>query len=119
VCVLIVVGGTLLNKQGATKMTIEISVLVGIVSVAFAIYFGIKSSRRTDAKDVEDRATKNAEINFKLDNISSNVSDIKYDISATRKKVDEIDKRVIVVEQSSKSAHHRLDRLEGRDERDA
>lgn len=97
-------------------MTIEITILVSIVSVAFAIYFGLKSNRRSDVKDIEDRATRNAEINFKLDTISSNVNDIKYDISVTRKKVDEIDKRLVIVEQSTKSAHHRIDRIEGKED---
>ena len=97
-------------------MTIEITILVSVVSVAFAIYFGLKSNRREDVKVIEERATKNAEINYKLDAISGTVNDIKYDISATRKKVEDIDKRLVIVEQSSKSAHHRIDRLEEKEE---
>lgn len=97
-------------------MTIEITILISVVSVAFAIYFGLKSNRRSDVQDIKNEATKNAEINFKLDSISSVVNDIKYDISAMRKKVDDIDKRLVVVEQSAKSAHHRIDRMEGKDE---
>lgn len=97
-------------------MTIEITILISVVSVAFAIYFGLKSSRRNDTKDIEERATNNATINVKLDNISNTVNDIKYDISETRKKVAEIDKRVVIVEQSTKSAHHRIDRVEGKNE---
>ena len=97
-------------------MTIEITILISVVSVAFAIYFGLKSNRRSDVQDIKNEATKNAEINFKLDSISSGVNDIKYDISAMRKKVDDIDKRLVVVEQSAKSAHHRIDRMEGKDE---
>lgn len=97
-------------------MTIEITILVSLVSVAFAIFFGLKSNRREDVKVIEERATRNAEINYKLDSISNNVNDIKYDISATRKKVEDIDKRLVIVEQSSKSAHHRIDRLEGKEE---
>ncbi len=97
-------------------MTVEISMLISMVSVAFAIYFGLKSNRRTDVKDIEEKAARDAKINIKLDDISSDVKDIKYDISATNKKVEEIDKRVVVVEQAAKSAHHRIDRLEGREE---
>lgn len=97
-------------------MTIEISMLISMVSVAFAIYFGLKSNRRTDVKDIEEKAARDAKINIKLDDISSDVKDIKYDISATNKKVEEIDKRVVVVEQATKSAHHRIDRLEGKEE---
>lgn len=94
-------------------MTIEISILVGIVSVAFAIYFGLKSNRRNDVKDIEEKATRDATIMVKLDAISVDVKDIKEDMSNINKKVDEIDKRVVIVEQSTKSAHKRLDNIVG------
>jgi peptidoglycan hydrolase CwlO-like protein len=100
-------------------MTIEVSLLVGIVSVAFAVYFGLKSNRRNDVKDIEDRAANNAKVNMKLDNISQNVNDIKYDISATKKEVRDLTERVVTVEQSTKSAHHRLDDFLGKVDKDA
>ncbi|MBO7734716.1 MAG: hypothetical protein J6S67_19305 [Methanobrevibacter sp.] len=100
-------------------MTTYITIIISAVSVSAAIYFGLKSSRRNDVKDIEEKATRDAVINVKLDDISSDVKDIKFDISATNKKVEEIDKRVVVVEQSAKSAHHRIDRLEGKETRDA
>ena len=95
-------------------MTIEVSLLVGIVSVAFAVYFGLKSNRRNDVKDIEDRAANNAKVNMKLDNISQTVNDIKYDISTTKKEVRDLTERVVSVEQSTKSAHHRLDDFLGK-----
>lgn len=97
-------------------MTIEISVLVGIVSVAFAVYFGLKSNRRNDVKDIEEKAARDTKINIKLDDISSDVKDIKQDLSTMSKRVDEIDKRVVIVEQSTKSAHKRLDGIIGQKE---
>jgi peptidoglycan hydrolase CwlO-like protein len=90
-------------------MTIEITIVISAVSVAYAIYFGLKSNRRNDIKDIEERAANNAKVNMKLDNISVAVNDIKYDISATKKEVKELTERVVSVEQSAKSAHHRLD----------
>lgn len=98
-------------------MTIGLTTLLTIVSVSAAVYFGIKSSRRNDTKDIEERAANNAKINLKLDTISGTVNDIKYDISATRKQVEDIDKRLVITEQSTKAAHHRLDKMEGREER--
>lgn len=111
----LVVGGTLKISE-VNQMTIEVTILISVISVAFAIFFGIKSNRREDVKIIEERATKNAEINYKLDTISGNVNDIKYDVSATRQKVEDMDKRLVIVEQSAKSAHHRIDRLEGKEE---
>lgn len=48
-------------------MTIEITILVSVVSVCAALFFGLKSAKRADVTDIEERAKKNAEINFKLD----------------------------------------------------
>lgn len=93
-------------------MSIEIATVISIVSVAFAIYFGLKNAKRDDSKDIKDRATADAIVNVKLDNISSVVNDIKYDISDTKKQVVEIDKKLVAVEASVKSAHHRIDNME-------
>lgn len=95
-------------------MTIEITLLISAVSVAFAIYFGLKSNRRSDVKEIEERVANNTKVNMKLDNVLNVVNDIKYDISATKKEVQELDRRLVIVEQSTKSAHHRLDDYIGR-----
>nr|DAI88282.1 MAG TPA: hypothetical protein [Caudoviricetes sp.] len=97
-------------------MTIEISILVSVVAAAFAIYFGLKNSRKSDTKDIEERVARDTKINIKLDDIAGDVKDVKYDISSVKKKVDDIDRRLVIVEQSTKSAHHRLDRFEGRED---
>lgn len=97
-------------------MTIEVTILVSVVSVCFAVYFGLKSSRRNDIKDIQEKAERDTRINIKLDDISGDVKDVKYDISSVKKKVDEIDRRLLIVEQSVKSAHHRIDRIEGKEE---
>ena len=95
-------------------MSIEISLLLTGISVAFAIFFGLKSNRRNDVKDIEERAANNAKVNMKLDTISVAVNDIKYDITATRNEVKDLRERVVSVEQSTKSAHHRLDDFFGK-----
>lgn len=103
-------------------MTIEISTLISIfalfvtaVSVAFAIYSGIKNGKRNDTSDIERKAAETATINVKLDQIGGDVRDIKYDMTATKKDVQALTERMITVEQSTKSAHHRLDAVEGKE----
>lgn len=97
-------------------MTIEVTILISVVSVCFAIYFGLKSNRRNDIKDIQEKAERDTRINIKLDDISGDVKDVKYDISSVKKKIEDVDKRLLVVEQSTKSAHHRIDRIEGKEE---
>lgn len=94
-------------------MTIEISLLIGILGCASAIYFGLKNNRRNDVSDIKADAVQEATVNVKLDEIGRDVKDIKYDMSKTKEKVDSIDKRLIIVEQSTKSAHKRLDGITG------
>ena len=55
--------------------------IISFLSFCFAVWVGLKGSKRTDTKDVEERAKENAAINYKLDEISRNTSDIKSDIS--------------------------------------
>ncbi|MBQ0111764.1 MAG: hypothetical protein KBT03_01420 [Bacteroidales bacterium] len=93
-------------------MTIEVALLISVVSCAFAIYFGLKANKHTDTQDIQRRAAETATTNAKLDNITQTVNDIKYDISATRKEVQVLNERVVTVEQSVKSEHKRLDRIE-------
>lgn len=93
-------------------MTIEVALLISIVSLSASIYFGLKNSKRGDRADIEAKAVETATINVKLDNIGSDVKDIKYDISAVKTDVKNLTERMVVVEQSTKSAHHRLDGIE-------
>lgn len=90
-------------------MSIEVTLLISIIALASSIYFGLKGSKRNDTKDIEARAANNATVNIKLDAINGTVNDIKYDVSATKKEVADIKERLIIVEQSVKSAHHRID----------
>jgi septal ring factor EnvC (AmiA/AmiB activator) len=93
-------------------MTIELAVLLSIVSVAFSVYFGLKNNRRSDTKDIEDRVRQDTIINTKLDSISQTMQDIKADIASMHNEINSHNDRLIIVEQSVKSAHHRLDTIE-------
>lgn len=95
-----------------------IAVMISLISTAAAIFFGYKSSRRDDTSDVEKKAMEMATINVKLDQIGLDVKDIKYDITAVKQDVIGLTERMIVVEQSTKSAHHRLDGITGKEERE-
>lgn len=96
-------------------MSVELALTVSIVSVAFSVYFGMKNSKRTDTKDIEERVKRDTIVNTKLDEIGNNVKNIKDDVSTVRQDIQNIDKRLIIVEQSVKSAHHRIDGIEGRE----
>ena len=96
-----------------TPMTVEISLLLSGISVAFAVFFGISSKNRNDRKDTEqeteDRASTHTLLMTKLENIADDVKDIKRDYRETNIEVQNLRERVVAVEQSLKSYHKRLD----------
>ena len=97
-------------------MSIEITILISVLSVSAAIFFGVKSSRRADKQDTElqkkdaaAEAANNTAILVKLETIGTGVTEIKSELKAMKNDVREITERLVVVEQSTKSAHKRLD----------
>ena len=95
-------------------MQVEIAYLISIVYMAFSVFFGLKSSKHTDTKDIEERVKDNTRINMKLDAIAGTTQEIKSEISTMREEINKHNDKIIKLEQSLKSAHHRLDNLEER-----
>lgn len=95
-------------------MTIEVALLISFVSVAFSVYFGLKNSKRTDTKDIEERVKGDTRINVKLDNITQTTQEIKSEIFSMREDIKSHNDRLIKLEESVKSAHHRIDGIEER-----
>ena len=89
-----------------------IAIVISFVSLCFAVWMGLKGDKRTDTKDIEERARENAKINFKLDEISGTTREIKQDISSVRDEIKSHNDRLIKVEESAKQAHKRIDLLD-------
>ena len=100
------------------EMATYVTILISAISVSFAIFFGLKNTKRADKEDIANTASNNAIINMKLDTIGDNVKEIKVDVAETKKQYIDMDKRLVKVEESTKSAHHRLDSI-GAKERSA
>jgi hypothetical protein len=115
-----VVGGVpLLIMKGGISM--PIAVIISIISVAFSVFFGLftlgfnlKNNKKSDNAELTERVKENTRINMKLDTISSNTTEIKNEVTEMRKELNSHDNRIIKVEESVKSAHHRIDGLEAR-----
>lgn len=101
------------GSERRQPLTIEISLLLTVISVGCAVYFGVSAKRRNDKQDTqndaEERAATNTMVITKLENIADDVKDIKRDYRETRQEVQGLRDRVIAVEQSLKSYHKRLD----------
>lgn len=90
-------------------MTPEISVIITVISVAFAIFSGVIAIRRNNRTDDRASASEITTVIVKLENIADDVKEIKENIRGLDEKIQSLDRRVTIVEQSTKSAHHRLD----------
>lgn len=94
-------------------MTIEVALLLSIISVAFSVFFGIKNSKKSDQKDIADRIARDTRTDMKLDEISSNVRDVKETVKNIQNDIKDHEGRIVKLESSYKAEHKRLDELFG------
>lgn len=99
-------------------MTVEVALVVSIVSVSFSIFFGLRNNKRSDVKEIEQRVRERTETNMKLDNIGKCVAEIKDNISDTKRDLQEVKEKLFLVEQKINKAHYRIDALEKYDKKE-
>jgi peptidoglycan hydrolase CwlO-like protein len=90
-------------------MTIEIALLVSIVSVAFGVYSGMKNLSRNNRRDTVDETSQMTTVMVKLENIADGIHEIKSDVRGMKSEMNSLRERLTIVEQAVKSAHKRLD----------
>lgn len=98
-------------------MATYITIVISAISVSFAIYIGLRNNRKTDNKDIADKVARDTRIDVKLEEISSYVKEIRDDNSETKRQLIELNRQLALVEASVKSAHRRIDKIEGKEER--
>lgn len=87
--------------------------ILTIASVSCAIFFGIRTASRNKSQDDKHDADALARIDMSLVNVKDSLGEIKADLKGVIAENKELRDRMVAVEQSCKSAHHRLDRIEG------
>ncbi|WP_459503089.1 hypothetical protein [Bacillus sp. C1] len=89
-------------------MTIEIGVLIAILSLVI----GYLSYSLNKSKAIKSDGQQSAEVKAELGYIRKGVDDIRIDLKASEKQMVALGERVTRVEESTKQAHKRLDTLE-------
>lgn len=92
-------------------MEIQIAI-IGALGTAFGVIIGFLSFSRNRDKDVRSDAAESAEIKTKLNSISQGVDSIRIDFKASEKRVTDLTELVIRIDESTKQAHKRIDKLE-------
>lgn len=93
---------------------IDVSVLLSVISVVVAAAVAVKNIKRSNASDNRQEAANLTTLIVKLENISDGVNEIKSDMRNMKSDIQDLRDRLIRLEQSDKSAHHRLDTLESK-----
>ncbi|HJA66415.1 MAG TPA: hypothetical protein H9955_08890 [Candidatus Mediterraneibacter cottocaccae] len=88
-----------------------ISLTIAVLGFLASVYYSNKNSKKQDMDEAVKRAEENAKISTKLDNIASDVRDTARSVDKLREEIAEHGNRIVAVEQSTKSAHHRIDEL--------
>lgn len=92
-------------------MTIEIGILISVISISFAIYSGLKNIKRNDSKDIKNDAATMTTVIVKLENISTGISEIKSEVQSIKADQKEDHDKLIETIASAKQAHKRIDDL--------
>lgn len=87
--------------------------IVSLISAIVGIAIGYLTFQRNRDKDNRSDAHESAIVRTKLDNIYQGVDTIRVDLKANEKQMVHLGERITRVEESSKQAHRRLDKLEG------
>lgn len=96
-------------------MSIEMSLLFGAIGTLLGVLGAIITMKKKIAKI---KALRKQVFFSKVDYIARGVDDIKLDLKDQARKIESQNERLIRVEESAKSAHKRLDKVEGNSNED-
>lgn len=86
--------------------------IIGIVGTLLGFLFSYLAFQRNRDKDIKSEAKEDGVIKTKLDSIGKGVDDIRIDLKANEKQINRMNEQIIRVDESTKSAHKRIDKLE-------
>ena len=104
-------------------VVVDPSTWISLAAVAISLVFGVLNAGHNGRSDIKDQletakqqASQQARIETSLSAIQQDTSDIKAEMKGLKSDLQDVTRRLVVVEQSTKSAHHRIDELERRNE---
>lgn len=94
-------------------MTIELAVLISVVSVAFGVYGTVSNVKRVYKKDTQADTSILTTIVVKLENLGNVMHKIESEMSSLKTDIKMDHDKLIRVDESVKQAHKRINRIEG------
>ena len=90
-------------------MQVDIGVVIGVGGFMLAIFGYVLNRDRDRKKDI----TAEAKMEVTLAHISKGVDDIKVDVRTNKEQMNSMTREIAIAQESVKSAHKRIDKLEG------
>lgn len=97
-------------------MSFEAGIILSVASVVIGVLgYQLNKSKVQSAEQKEAKAdaTREAVIETKLNHISNGVDNIRIDLKTNERQVNELKQEMVEVRESTKSAHKRIDKMEG------
>lgn len=98
-------------------MSVEVALIISMVSAFFAVFFGILNMRRNQKADDRREQSDMTTVIVKLESISSDTNEIKNDIKSLKSDVRHNSENIIRLDESLKSAWKRINELAGNKEK--
>ena len=90
-------------------MDINTGVLIAVIGCIVGLAGWLRNHDTDNAKETSNMTT----VIVKLENIRGSISDLKLDLKRTAEDLQSIDRRLTVVEESTKQAHNRINEIKG------
>lgn len=92
-------------------MFVEVALIISILSVFFAIFFGALNMRRNQKADDRREQSDMTTVIVKLESINADTNEIKNDIKSLKSDVRHNSENIIRIDESLKSAWKRINEL--------
>lgn len=92
-------------------MTVEVAVVISIISAFFAIFFGALNMRRNQKADDKQEQSDMTTVSIKLESIKADTNEIKNDIKSVKTDVRHNSENIIRIDESLKAAWKQINEL--------
>ncbi|BDU83936.1 hypothetical protein SNUCP4_36560 (plasmid) [Clostridium perfringens A] len=97
-------------------MNVDLTVIIGILGTLSGVFFGIWKAKKDSDRSIREDTVQDTVLATKIDYISNGVDDIRLDFKAQAREIQGIKLDIAKLQESTKSAHHRLDGIEKKKE---
>lgn len=96
-------------------MTIELTILISVLSVSFSIFFGLMNFKRNNNSDIQATVRWNTTMETKLDFVGTNIEEIKSQLkdfkTEIKNEIKETNDKLAIVDRKADKANERIDEI--------